>query len=218
MGDNYPILLMAALSASSPYRLHPGHNPMRNILYPNIKLAQLPAMLGYAVLGALVAGAYGIMHDQVTYTISVEYFTKLKFAQFHYANFGLPPRVFVAEIGFLATWWVGFFGGWLIARVAVPRLPADKTFRYSLRSYGIMLSVAFLGSTTGYLYGLRPHPDYAAWLSAAEALHLCDLPSFVRVAYIHNASYLGGLVGLIAAVVYIRRCTHFEAAHKHSHP
>ena len=60
-------------------------------------------MFGFAVTGALIAGAYGILHDQITYTISPEYFTKLKFEQFHYANFGLPRRVFVGEVGFLAT-------------------------------------------------------------------------------------------------------------------
>jgi hypothetical protein len=55
-------------------------------------------------VGSLLAGFYGILHDQVTYSISNEYFTRLKFPQFHYANFGLSHRVFVAEIGFLATW------------------------------------------------------------------------------------------------------------------
>jgi hypothetical protein len=32
-----------------------------------------------------------------------------------------------------------------------------------------------------------------------------DLPSFVRVAYIHNASYLGGLIGLVTAIIYLRK-------------
>src|ERR1043166_5997270 len=59
-------------------------------------------MLGYALLGALLAGTYGVVHDQVTYSISAEYFTRLKFSQFQRADFGFPPRVFVAEIGFLA--------------------------------------------------------------------------------------------------------------------
>jgi len=31
-----------------------------------------------------------------------------------------------------------------------------------------------------------------------------DLASFVRVAYIHNASYVGGLLGLIVAILYVR--------------
>ena len=65
---------------------------MMNILYPKIRLAQLPTMLGYAALGGLLAGLYGVVHDQVTYSISQEYFTRFKFLQFHYADFGLPPR------------------------------------------------------------------------------------------------------------------------------
>ncbi len=76
---------------------------MRNILIPKFRLSQMPAMLGYATLGALFAGLYGVVHDEITHSISPEYFTRLKFLQFHYADFGFPPRVFVAEIGFLAT-------------------------------------------------------------------------------------------------------------------
>jgi predicted ribosomally synthesized peptide with SipW-like signal peptide len=32
-------------------------------------------MLAIAFVGALVAGTYGVFHDQVTYSISPEYFT-----------------------------------------------------------------------------------------------------------------------------------------------
>ena len=41
---------------------------------------------------------YGILHDQVTFSISQEYFTKLKFYQFGYANLGLPTRVALLEL------------------------------------------------------------------------------------------------------------------------
>jgi len=85
---------------------------MKSLLYPKLRLDLLRRMLGYAVLGALIAGCYGVLHDQITYSISAEYFTRLKFLQFHYADFRFPARVFVAEIGFLATWWVGLIAGW----------------------------------------------------------------------------------------------------------
>jgi hypothetical protein len=39
-----------------------------NIFYPKIPFASFPAMLGYAVVGAILAGLYGIIHDQVTYS------------------------------------------------------------------------------------------------------------------------------------------------------
>ena len=82
---------------------------MLKYLIPRIALRDLPPMLAAGLVGAVIAGVYGTLHDQFTFTISPEYFTKLKFDQFRWANLGLPERVFVAEIGFLATWWVGFF-------------------------------------------------------------------------------------------------------------
>jgi hypothetical protein len=191
-----------------------------NILYPKIRLAWLPIMLGYAALGAVIAGGYGMLHDQVTYSISPEYFTRLKFPQFRYADFGLQPRLFVAEVGFLATWWVGFFAAWFIARITVPAFPPPKALRYSLRGFLIILTFAFAACMVGYLLGLLHSSDYRAWEDFGSALGVQDLPSFVRVAYIHNASYLGGLVGLIVALIHLRglRTLHTIAASSRDTP
>ncbi len=48
-----------------------------DLLYPRIQLARLPAMLRVSLLGAVLAGIYGAIHDQVSFTVSPEYFTKL---------------------------------------------------------------------------------------------------------------------------------------------
>jgi len=39
-----------------------------SIFYPKFRLNLLPAMLGYALLGALLAGCYGVLDDQITYS------------------------------------------------------------------------------------------------------------------------------------------------------
>jgi hypothetical protein len=160
-------------------------------------------MLRYALLGALVAGAYGVIHDQITYTISPEYFTKQKFQQFRYANFGYPPRVFVAEIGFLATWWVGFFATWFLARIAVPAFPPVQARHYIARAMLIILSGALIGFGTGYLIGLWHGPNYSAWEDAAWALGIVNIRTFVWVAYIHNGGYLGALIGFLVAIAWL---------------
>jgi hypothetical protein len=180
------------------------------ILYPKIRVALLPSMFGYAALGGLVAGVYGIVHDQITYSISHEYFTRLKFAQFHYANFGLAPRFFVAEIGFLASWWVGFFAAWFIARITVPAFPRNAAFRYTIQGFAIVFSFTLLGSVAGYIFGLRHGSDYSAWEDFISTLRIVDVRSFVRAAYIHNASYLGGGIGLVAAIIYVWRLRNSE--------
>jgi len=178
-----------------------------NILYPKLRLNLLRPMLGYAVMGALIAGLYGVVHDQITYSISPEYFTRLKFFQFHYADFGLPPRYFVAEIGFLATWWVGFIAGWFLARVAVPGAAPTIARSRCCRGFAVILACALAASLVGFGLGVLrgPNADLSGWQEFASRRGIVDLPSFVRVAYIHNASYLGGLIGLVVALVDLHR-------------
>lgn len=178
-----------------------------NLLYPRIRLQHLPAILGHAALGAVIAAIFGILHDQITFSISAEYFTRFKFLQFHYANLGLPQRIFVAEIGVLATWWVGLIAGWFIARKTVPNFRPQVALLRSLKSFAVMFLIALLGSIAGYAFGVirGPNADYSNWIRFASQYTVQDLPAFVRVAYIHNASYLGGLVGLLAALVILRR-------------
>jgi len=174
-------------------------------VFPKFRIAWLPVMFGYALLGAAVASIYGILHDQVTYSISPEYFTKMKFHQFDYANFGWPRRVFVAEVGVLATWWVGFVAGWFMARILVPAIGAGT--RLIMRGMAVMFAVAFAGSATGFLLGLRRvhDPNMDNWIAYHAALGIDDLKGFVEVAYIHNASYIGGLCGLLVALIYLWR-------------
>jgi hypothetical protein len=178
-----------------------------NLLYPRIRLKHLPAILGHAALGAVIAAMFGVAHDQITFSISSEYFTRLKFLQFHYADFGWPQRIFVAEIGVLATWWVGLIAGWFIARKTVPNFPPKVALLKSLEGFAVMFLIAVFGSIMGYTFGLirGPNADYSNWMHFASRYGVEDLPSFGGVAYIHNASYLGGLVGLMAALVVLRK-------------
>lgn len=82
-----------------------------NWLYPKVK--NVNRMTPYVVLGGVLGGSYGAIHDQLSYTISNEYFTCYKFYQFAYADFGFSDRVFVIIIGFISTLCVG----WIFARI-----------------------------------------------------------------------------------------------------
>ncbi len=164
-------------------------------------------MLGVAAMGAIVAGLYGMVHDEVTYSISPEYFTRMKFQQFSYADFGWPERVFAAEIGFLASWWVGFFAGWVLARVMANYAEPCRMFALALRGFGLVVvgAVAAAGAALAYGQIQNPTPDTSGLAALACTLGASDIPAFVRVAYIHNATYLGGLLGTVVAAIVLRR-------------
>jgi hypothetical protein len=131
---------------------------MLKYIVPRIAIADLRSMLGVALIGAVLAGVYGIVHDQITYSISPEYFTNLKFNQFHYADFGLGDRAFVATIGFLATWWVGMIIAWFLARRLVPKQPRAMAYRQIRLGFGCVFAFGLLFGTLGFIYGVWRGP------------------------------------------------------------
>jgi hypothetical protein len=178
-----------------------------SLLYPTFTLRQFGWMMVFGLVGSLIAGCYGIVHDQITFTLGYEYFTEFKFHQFHYLDKSQPERLVVAEIGFIATWWVGFFAGWFMGRLTIPHLPLGIAARRSLKGVLVMLITAVVFASVAY--AIAPNtaedPRMAHWESLLTHGDVIDAVAFVRVAYIHNASYLGGLIGLIVALVWLRR-------------
>jgi hypothetical protein len=156
-------------------------------------------MVRVAALGAVLAGAYGSLHDQVSFAISPEYFTKLKFAQFAWADIGLPPRAFASEVGFLASWWVGMIAGWVLARIGFGEACSRRDVA---RAFAIVLGVAAVCGAIGALLGrAAARTDIAEWDGWRLNLRLTDPPAFVVVAWLHWASYLGAVTGLVVATV-----------------
>jgi hypothetical protein len=176
-----------------------------NIIYPRIAWKRLPAMLAITLLGAALAGVYGALHDQLSYSIAPEYFTKMKFQQFWYADFGWPQRVYASEVGFLASWWVGAIGAWLLARLGLDGFPPAVRRRYVAKAFAIVFGTAVIIGGAGLLLGtiVAHQSDLHDWKEFKDAFDLQDLPGFVIVAYLHAASYLGALLGVIAACVYV---------------
>lgn len=149
-------------------------------------------MLMASAFSAVVAGTYGASLDLITYGLSPEYFTTIKFLQFAYADFGLGDRIFAATIGFLATWWVGVLLGWFLAR----RHVKGELTRGSLTKIALSLFCVF---GTCVLSGLLAY-FYVGWdeLGAGAAR---NVQSITRVAHIHNAHYIGSSVGTLIALL-----------------
>jgi len=152
----------------------------------------------------LLAGLYGIVHDQVTYSIAPEYFTKFKYDQFGFepAWFG-GHRQTVAVIGFLATWWTGIFIGLALGLTGLI-FPNHKTMKKAIqKAIFITFCFAVAMGLFGFLYGsfILTKTGVDWWLPE----NLSDKSAFITVGSIHNFSYLGGLLGLIAGVYYLVR-------------
>jgi len=174
---------------------------VKSFIFPAADWSVLRKAALLALAGALIAGVFGILHDQITYTISPEYFTRMKFDQFRAADFGFPTRVFVAEIGFLATWWVGLIAAWFLARIALPKFvsPGKRVMLAMTAIVGITIIFAVIGYFVGpSLFGNRPD-----WREALDSMGVTDTTAFNRVAAIHLGSYAGAFLGWIAMMVFL---------------
>ncbi|MBL7738814.1 MAG: hypothetical protein JNK14_06310 [Chitinophagaceae bacterium] len=152
----------------------------------------------------LTAGVYGILHDQVTYSISPEYFTKFKYRQF-----GFEPAWFnghrqtVAVIGFLATWWVGLWIGLLVGLTGLI-YPDHHIMKKRIASaIKIVFVTAVIFGLIGFLQGRYSLIETGVhWWFPED---LIDKNNFIIVGSIYNYSYLGGIIGLIIGIAYMFR-------------
>jgi len=176
---------------------------MRRFLYPKLSWRDAGQIFLMGVVGALVAGIYGVIHDQVTYSLSPEYFSKFKAVQFKDYDYGWPVRGFVALIGFLATWWVGLILGWFLARMSLAKLGRVMSWREFWPRIGAIFAIMIVCEVAGYVYGtLRYEASLVLWSDWQRVYGIVDVAAFARVGHIHNMAYLGGVFGTVMVSVF----------------
>jgi hypothetical protein len=158
-------------------------------------------ILNIALVAAIL---YGVLHDNVTARLCVEYFTVGH------------PRVIASESptalalvwGVLATWWFGAFLGLFLAIAARAGRRAKWGPREVVKPIGLVLVAvgvaSFVGGCIGYRHALaHDYPDGLGRLMLSPKTELW----FVVDLWAHRAAYLAGLVFTVAlcAFVAVRR-------------
>jgi hypothetical protein len=105
------------------------------------------------LVAIVVSGLYGVVHDQISYTVSPEYYTKFKFIQFGLDQMNLPDRVRAGIVGFSATWWMGIPIGLMVGGTGFIHAGTGRMLKNSLLAYGVVLVAALLCGVAGLLDG-----------------------------------------------------------------
>ncbi|MCY3023673.1 MAG: hypothetical protein NTW87_32230 [Planctomycetota bacterium] len=146
---------------------------------------------------------YGILHDQVTARVCVEYFTVGHPPVFQTVS----PTLLALGWGVIATWWVGLILGVPMACVARlgsrPKMAARDLLKPIGVLLGCMAGLALVAGVAGYFAANAG----TVWLVGP----ICSrLPAEKHVAFIadlwsHLAAYGSGFVGGIVLCVWIWR-------------
>lgn len=155
-------------------------------------------------LSISAAGLFGVVHNQISYTVSPEYFTKFKFEQFGLTDAAIPERVRASTVGFLASWWMGIPIGVLAGLAGFIQPNYRRMLRVSLWSIVTAMVFTLLFGLGGLVYGWLQtrHIDAAAYSDWYIPNNLVNLRRFLCAGYMHNASYLGGTISILVAWIF----------------
>jgi hypothetical protein len=148
---------------------------------------------------------YGIINDQITATISPEYYTVYKHHQFTPAleEFGLmeaPMRVQAIVIGTLATWWYGLFLGIMLGISSMVGRYAPLSTLQFMRIVGAVmaftLAVSVIFGLAAYIVEPLVNPTAA---SKPFLTGIQDIRSAYCVGNWHNGSYIAAMAATLYA-------------------
>lgn len=154
------------------------------------------------IISVIIASVFGFLHNQISFSISNEYFTKFKFEQFRFVEYGLEtPRLTSGIIGVWATWWFGLIIGVLFGLLGFFEKDWKDMFKkVSISIYRTILIVivfGFLGIIIGKLIIVNFEFDWKL------PKNLINQESFIIVGTMHNFSNMGGIIGLIYGVLFL---------------
>ena len=157
-------------------------------------------IIGLALLGAIT---YGIVHDQVTARICVEYFTIGHPPIFSTTS----PTLLALDWGVIATWWVGLPLGLVLS------LAARGGSRRKLRAAELrrpiamlLLTMAACAAVAGAVAGILAVAGKINLVPPMSELVPFDrqIPFLVDL-WMHSASYASGILGGIGLAVWVWR-------------
>jgi hypothetical protein len=149
--------------------------------------------LGIVLLCVGAAAIYGILHDQVTARVCVEYFTVGHVRIFDTTD----PTLLGLGWGILATWWVGLLLGIALAFAARSGTRPKTSVRSLMRPVGVVLmAMAATSLVAGLVGGWLAHAGMVTLAGPlADAIPPDRHARFIADLWAHSASYLAGLVG-----------------------
>jgi len=166
--------------------------------------------LAIVVLAILACVTYGVIHDQVTARICVEYFT-IGHPRVIPSN---DPTLLGLVWGVIATWWVGVLLGVPLATSARigsrPKKSAVSLIRPMIILCVCCALLAVVAGTVGYIVASNGSVILVGPL--AEKVPQAKHVAFLTDLWAHNASYLGGFVGGIALCIWVWRSRRRESA------
>lgn len=162
-------------------------------------------LLLWTAVACLITGVYGAVHNQVSYTVSPEYFHRFKFIQFGVHD-AWQNRWGAAVVGWRAAWWTGMLFGPPMVVIALWRSHSESLPRIMAIAFFVAVVVDVLcgfGALAAASILIDDQSFRDVWIPHGVQ----HRAAFLRAGVMHDASYAGGLLATIAGCLTIIKIT-----------
>jgi hypothetical protein len=144
----------------------------------------------------VLAALYGFVHDQFTYTICPEFFTKFRFL-----NYELPelwhPRTSAGVIGILNSWKLGIPLGIVLTLAGYFHKEVTSTLKHTLITYLFVFVFVATMAFVGYSVDISTLVQSTNYPEGLE-----DKLNYLRVLNMNNYATSGAVLGMFIGVIY----------------
>ncbi|MEL7344756.1 MAG: hypothetical protein AAFN59_07835 [Pseudomonadota bacterium] len=144
----------------------------------------------------LLAGVYGVLHNQISYSVGPDYFHAFKFRQFR-VPIDLHGRMGAALVGLRASWWMGLVIGGPLAVLSLFH-PAPQAARRAFAYIAIGIVVLTLAVGLASLaIGVPDRFRAMVWVPGQVE----NAQGFMRAAWMHEITYGASLLSLFIGLI-----------------
>ncbi|MEM7240556.1 MAG: hypothetical protein AAF429_00065 [Pseudomonadota bacterium] len=155
------------------------------------------------VMACVVAGAFGMVHNQLSFAAAPTYFFDLKFYQFRIPSTDHNAWG-AALVGWQASWWMGGLLG-LVLVIAGFRISAHKIFAGAFVKIAFCAVLVALTIAICTLFLAQRFLDQQDIPEILNSYGSSDPLAFFHAAVMHEASYYGSVLGLVIGYILIFR-------------
>lgn len=148
------------------------------------------------IVAPMMAALYGFIHDQITYSISEEFFTKFRFEHYDFPK-AWHPRARAGMIGIVNAWKTGIPFGIILTAVGRIHTNTHKLLTYTLYTYVLTFFMSF---AFALLAEYIPVSYDAIGFKQGLPDNILDPVAFQRVVQINNFGYVGGIIGMLMGI------------------
>lgn len=145
------------------------------------------------ILCPIIAGIYGMLHDQITFTISAEYFLYFKALR----KTTLPHRLAASIIGWNGTWWLGLFAAIILVLLYLIKRNTDHLIKNVVSNALWIICISAAAGIVGGVVGFIFPTQSGEFFDFAMRHNVEYYTAYFSVWMIHWGGYIGSVVGIV---------------------